>query len=546
MLRPQLSALVVVAALSVGVAGPRAQSAIAYTLTFAEREQRIMQVDATFTDVPAAPLQLRMSRSSPGRYALHEFGKNVFDVRAADASGKPLTVTQVSPHQWDVSGHSGEVRLTYRVFGSRVDGTYLGIDPLHAHINMPAAIMWARGFDERPISIRFQPPPGASWRVATQLLPGRDALTFAAPNLQYLMDSPAELSDFALRTFTVPDGGRTPVFKVAVHHGGSDADLDALVRDVETIVREARTVFGEFPAFEGNTYTFIADYLPGNDSDAMEHRNSTFLTSPTPLSSGRSTHIGSVSHEFCHAWNVERIRPASLEPFNFEEANISGELWLAEGFCNYYGDLVLRRSGMMSVRDYARAIASTLSTVVASPARKFRSPVEMSRLASLIDGATFADPSNITDTSISYYTWGEAIGVGLDLTLRDRSDGRVTLDDYMRTLWEQFGRSAARAPGYVPTPYTLADLKNTLADVSGDANFAAQFFARYVEGREVVDYARLLSRAGFVLRPRAGARASMAETAYEVVPAEETGEPLADTQRRFRDAWLSSPARNVF
>src|SRR5688572_2902374 len=227
MLRPKVPAIVVVVvALSVGVARPRAQSVVSYTLTFAEREQRIMQVEATFTDAPAGPLQLRMSRSSPGRYALHEFAKNVFDVHATDASGTPLPIDQVSPHQWDVTGHSGEVRLTYRVFGNRVDGTYLGVDRAHAHINMPAAIMWARGFDERPISIRFHPPAGASWSVATQLLPGRDALTFTAPNLQYLMDSPTELSDFALRTFTVPDGGRTPVFRVAVHHSGSDAELD--------------------------------------------------------------------------------------------------------------------------------------------------------------------------------------------------------------------------------------------------------------------------------------------------------------------------------
>ena len=237
---------------------------------------------------------------------------------------------------------------------------------------MPAAIMWARGFDQRPISIRFEPPPGASWRVATQLLTGRDALTFTAPNLQYLMDSPTELSAFALRTFTVPDEGRTPVFRVAVHHAGTDADLDAFVRDVETVVREARYVFGEYPAFEGNTYTFIADYLPGDDGDAMEHRNSTFLTSPRPLSAGRAPHLGSVSHEFCHAWNVERIRPASLEPFNFDDVNMSGELWMAEGFCNYYGSLVLRRSGLMSVGDYARDIAAALSTVMTAPGRRVR------------------------------------------------------------------------------------------------------------------------------------------------------------------------------
>jgi predicted metalloprotease with PDZ domain len=526
-------------------AAPRAQSAVAYTLTFAERERKILQVAVTFTDVPAGPLQLRMSRSSPGRYALHEFAKNVFDVRATDAGGKPLPIAHPNPHQWDVSGHAGEVRVTYRVFGDQVDGTYLGINSNHAHINMPAAIMWARGFDQRPITIRFEPPPGASWRVATQLLTGRDALTFTAPNLQYLMDSPTELSAFALRTFTVPDEGRTPVFRVAVHHAGTDADLDAFVRDVETVVREARYVFGEYPAFEGNTYTFIADYLPGDVGDGMEHRNSTFLTSPRPLSAGRADHLGGVSHEFCHAWNVERIRPASLEPFNFDDVNMSGELWIAEGFCNYYGSLVLRRSGLMSVGDYARDIAAALSTVMTAPGRRVRSAIEMSRLAPFIDGARFADRTNFGDTYISYYTWGEALGVGLDLTLRDRSDGRVTLDDYMRALWAMFGRSAAQRSGYVASPYTNADLERTLAEVSGDATFAKEFFDRYVEGHDVVDYARLLSRAGLVFRPRATA-AGKSSGDFEVVLSEDAGQPLTEAQRRFRDAWLSSGARNVF
>ena len=288
-----------------------------------------------------------MSRSSPGRYALHEFAKNVLDVRATDSEGRPFPIAHPNPNQWEVTGHSGDVRVSYRIFGDWVDGTYLAIDGTHAHINMPAAIMWARGFDASPITIRFEPPPGASWRVATQLLPGRDSLTFTAPNLQYLMDSPAEFSAFAVRTFTVTDQGRTPVFRIVAHHTGTDADLDALVRDVDTIVRETRYVFGEFPAFDTNTYTFITDYLPGNDRDAMEHRNSAVITSPRPIAADRLGHLGSVSHEFCHAWNVERIRPASLEPFNFDDVNMSGELWLAEGFCNYYGALVLRRVGVL-------------------------------------------------------------------------------------------------------------------------------------------------------------------------------------------------------
>ena len=522
------------------------QSAVSYRLTFADRAHHTMQVDAVFTDVPAGPLQLRMSRSSPGRYALHEFAKNVYDVQASDAAGRALNIAHPNPQQWDVSGHSGEVRLTYRVFGDWVDGTYLAIDNAHAHINMPAAIMWARGFEQRPVSIRFEPPPGASWRVATQLLTGRDSLTFTAPNLQYLMDSPAEFSAFALRTFTVPVQGRTPVFRVAAHHTGTDAELDSLVRDIETVVREARYVYGEFPAFDANTYTFIADYLPGNDSDAMEHRNSTMMTSPRPTGADRMGHLASVSHEFCHAWNVERLRPASLEPFNFDDVNMSGELWFAEGFCNYYGSLVLRRSGLMNVSEYVRDIGAAIVTVLSSPGRKVRSAVEMSQMAPFVDGARPNDRTDFATTYISYYTWGEAIGAALDLTLRDRSDGRITLDDYMRALWEKFGRSAARRPGYVESPYTLADLKTTLADVSRDTTFASQFFARYIDGHDVADYASLLSRAGLLLRSRTGTAKSGSDSDLEVVLAESAGQPLTDAQRRFRDAWLSSAARNVF
>jgi predicted metalloprotease with PDZ domain len=360
------------------------------------------------------------------------------------------------------------------------------------------------------------------------------------------MDSPAEFSAFALRTFTVSDHGRTPVFRVAAHHTGTDAELDSLARDIETIVRETRYVFGEFPAFDANTYTFIADYLTGNDADAMEHRNSTFITSPRPIGTDRRGHLGSVSHEFCHAWNVERIRPASLEPFNFDDVNMSGELWFAEGFCNYYGSLVLRRGGFMTAAEYARDIGAAIATVISAPGRKMRSAIEMSQLAPFVDGAKTNDRTDFANTFISYYTWGEALGAALDLTLRDRSDGRITLDDYMRALWARFGRSADRRPGHVESPYTLADLKAVLAEVSGDSAFAAQFFARYIEGRDVVDYAQLLSRAGFVLRPRARTGKSGSDPALEVVPAEETGQTLTDAQRRFRDDWLSSGARNTF
>ena len=485
----------------------QAQTPVSYTLSFPQRAHRLMNVEVTFADVPAGVLQLRMSRSSPGRYAVHEFAKNIFDVAITDGAGQSLSVTRPNPHQWDVQQPGGTVRVAYRVFGDRVDGTYLAVDSTHAHINMPAAMIWARGLAERPVQVRFEPPPGTSWRVATQLFPGSDPFTFTAPNLQYLMDSPSEFGAFDLRTFTVADGTRKPEFRVAVHHQGDGGELDGFVRDVEKIVREARNVFGEFAPFDANTYTFLADYVPWGNGDGMEHRNSTVVTSNSSIRGNRADLLDTIAHEFFHSWNVERIRPASLEPFNLEDANISGELWFAEGFTSYYAPLITARAGLTNVREFAQEMGQTLSTVLSSPGRQVRTAEQMSQQAPFVDAATSIDRTNFDNTFISYYTWGEAIGLGLDLSLRERSNGRVTLDALMRALWRVHGKPGGKAPGYVDKPYTMDDLRRALAEVSGDAAFAAEFFSRYVQGHEVVDYQALLARAGFVVRPLPGSGA---------------------------------------
>ena len=492
-------------ALAAGVA--EAQAPVAYRLSFPEPQHHWMQVDLTLTEVPAGVLELHMSRSSPGRYSLHEFAKNVFAVEVTDPAGTTLAFDRPNPHQWHVGLHGPSVHVRYRVFGDRIDGTYLSVDATHAHINMPSALMWARGFEERAASVRFDLPAGAGWRVATQLFSSGEPFTFTAPNLQYLMDSPSELSAFALRAFSVPDGLRRPTFRIAAHHEGADRELNALTRDVETIVREARRVFGEFAPFDNGTYTFIADYLPWANGDGMEHRNSAIVTSATSLQTNREGILGTISHEFFHSWNIERIRPKSLEPFNFDEVNMSGELWLAEGFTNYYGPLVLRRAGLTSMDDFTAEMGGMIDTVIGSPARRVHTLEEMSRLAPFKDAAVSIDPTGFDNTFISYYTWGGALAIGLDLTLRDRSDGAVTLDHLMRALWQRHGTSSRRA-GYVDHPYTMADVKSALAAVSGDAAFADAFFARFIQGHDVVDYGLLLARAGLVLRPAHPGRVS--------------------------------------
>lgn len=512
-----------VVAFGVWLAGPRPGGqagvnhadgpAVLYELSFPEPEHRWMQVEVTAGGLPAEPLSMRMSTASPGRYARHEFAKNVFEVRAFDGNGNELDPVRSKMARWDVAGHDGTVRFTYKVFGDRVDGTYLGIDGTHAHLNMPASLMWGVGIERRPATVRFEPPAGRDWRVATQLYPSDDPLTFTAPNLQYLLDSPAELSAFMERSFTVSDPANpdhAPTFRVALHHDGTDAELDRFAGDVERIVTEMVTVFGEFPSFETGRYTFIADYLPTASGDAMEHRNSTVLSSPGALRTRHTRLLGAVSHEFFHVWNVERIRPRSLEPFDFEDVNPSGELWLAEGFTNYYGALILQRAGLADLENTLARFVSAIDTVRLGPGRQFRSAVDMSRLAPFTDAASAIDRTNWGNFFVSYYTWGETLGLGLDLLLRvrgatdeDEAARKVTLDDYMQLLWQRFGRAGGAVPGVVDRPYTQADARAALAELTGDQAFADDFFDRYVDGHDVIDYALLFERAGLVLRPRA-------------------------------------------
>ena len=500
-MRRTLSILSVLTLAALAPPPAAAQSAIVYKVAFPAPQHHYAQIELTLPDLPAAPLQLRMSRSSPGRYALHEFAKNVFDVHAFDERGAELRIVRPNPHQWDVPQHPARVRVTYKVFGNLVDGTYLGIDASHAHMNMPATLMWARGLEGRPVRVTFAPPEGASWKPATQLFATDDPWTFTAPNLQYLMDSPTELSNQSFRSFTVRNAdGKQLTIRTAVHHDATEADIDEYAAATEKIVREHGAVFGEFPEFDGGTYTFLGDYVPWGGGDGMEHRNSTVVAEGASIKGNVRGVLGTVSHEFFHAWNVERIRPKTLEPFSFEDANMSGELWLAEGFTQYHGQLIMARAGLSAGEQTLLSLANSALGVASSPAHRFRSAVEMSEMAPFTDGARANDPTNFGYSFINYYPYGSALALALDLSLRQRSDGKVTLDDYMRGMWRVHGKPAA-APGYVERPYTLADARARLAEVS-DRAFADDFFSRYIEGREVPDYAKLLDAAGVTVRPR--------------------------------------------
>jgi len=212
---------------------------------------------------------------------------------------------------------------------------------------------------------------------------------------------------------------------------------------------------------------------------------------------------------------VERIRPRSLEPFDLERPNMSGELWLAEGFTEYYGTLSMARAGLLQFDAFVGAIGGLVASVALDPAHLVRSAEEMSQMAVFTDRGRSGDQTNWAQTFISYYPFGGAIALALDLTLRGRSDGRTTLDDFMRAMWRVHGAPGGAREGFVDRPYSIADAEARLAETSGDAAFAREFFGRFIQGRELADYAALLQRAGIVVRRTAPGRAWVGDVRFD-------------------------------
>lgn len=462
-----------------------AQTITHYEISFNNAVHHEADISVLYTNLDEKPLQIRMSRTSPGRYALHEFAKNVYNVRAFDSNGNQLPVTRPNPHQWDVAAHDGTVRFEYTLFANHGDGTYAQVDESHAHLNMPATFAWARGYAHRPIHVTFHVREDLNWKVATQLKHIKDN-TYYAPNLDYFLDSPTEIADFVLHEEIV-DGQN---IRMAMHTHASELEIADYFTKVMAIVHAQRDIFGELPAFDFGEYTFLTCYVPNASGDGMEHRNSTYVTSSKPVDRPLGeTGISTIAHEFFHIWNVERIRPASLEPFNFEEANMSGELWFAEGFTSYYTGLTLARAGIRTTEEYIRGLAGAINTVLHSPGRHYFNPIEMSYQAPFVDAARSVDPQNRENTFVSYYTYGSVLGLALDLKLRSLP-GTKNLDDFFKLMWVEFGKNEI--------PYTVRDIQSVLAKYTDD-QFAAIFFENYIFNSQLPDLAALLSGFGVSL-----------------------------------------------
>jgi len=470
----------------------KAQQEISYAISFPNAIHHEAEVSMTIPNVTAnVPLKVRFARSSPGRYATHEFGKNIYNLKAFDANGKLLVMKQPAGDIYEIVNPSSKIKITYTVFGNWIDGTYSGFDETHAHMNIPAVFAFPVGMDKRPRTVKFNYADKKDWKVATQLKPMGNGIYYAK-DFQYFMDSPIEISNYKEASWEVKNtDGKIQTIHLMAHSEDDEMTVINYANMLKKVVAEQKAVFGELPNFDYGNYYFLHCVHPSYAGDGMEHRNSTVIVQRTPKIGGNESNLlGTFSHEFFHAWNVERLRPKTLEPFNFTQSNISDELWIAEGFTQYYGNLMLKRSGFRSLENISRVFGSLANSVLNSPGAKNFSPMQASRYAVFADAGVAVDQTNQRNIFTSYYTYGAAVGLALDLRLR--ADFNLTLDDYMKALWKTYGKTEIT--------YTIPDLEKTLASLTKNPTFAKQFFNNYVYATKKEDYASLLLKAGLVLR----------------------------------------------
>lgn len=469
-----------------------AQEAIRYLVKLDNIQHHEIEVTVEFASLPKGVFEIRMPNASPGRYAPHGFAKNVYNEKAFNSKDEPVQVNKSDISKWQVTGHDGTVKFRYTLYANHADGTYAGFDNRKAIMNMPATFAYGVGLENRSIELTIDLSKHPNWRVATQLKP-MSTNRFWAPNYYYFYDSPTTVGDIKFRSWEVESNGKTYTIEIAMMHEGTDTELDSYTDMVKKVVAQQQKVYGELPDFDFGRYTFLCNYNPWVYGDGMEHRNSTVCNANASLAAAANRLIGTISHEFFHCWNVERIRPKSLEPFNFDEPNMSGELWFAEGFTSYYTNLILCRAGIISPEDYITGLSGTLNAVINSPARKYRNVIQMSQHAPFVDAAVSIDENNYHNTFISYYTYGSFLGLTLDLSIRNQFPGK-SLDDVMRYMWERFGKTEI--------PYTIPDIQKAVAAVTGDAKFTTEFFNRYIYDSYAPDPKPLLENMGVTLQLR--------------------------------------------
>ena len=498
--------ILIAAALPSQAQSPNA-SGISFTVSMPQPWTHLLEVEMRL-QIPANlnvpnETDLVMPVWTPGSYLIREFERNVQDF-SADANGRALDWTKINKDIWRVkTSGARQWRATYRVYANELSVRTNELNADHAFWNNAALLMYPDGRLNAPSTLRVIPPSG--WKVATGLPPvAGQPNTFRAENFDILYDSPFEVSNFKEIKFEV----RGVPHRIVID-GEGNYDPQRMKDDVQKIVEAEVSMFGVIPYHD---YTFIL-HLRANTGGGLEHLNSTalgFRRFNFATEAGWRSFYGLVAHEFFHLWNVKRIRPDALGPFDYTKENYTRNLWVAEGITDYYGSLMVRRAGLTSDRDYLDALARRIQNFQNTPGRLEMSAEDASFNSWIKE---YRPDENSVNSQISYYDKGELLGLLLDLEIRQRTKNAKSLDDVMRYLYHEFFEKSRN--------YSPADFQKACELMAGAS--LEDFFAQYVRGLKELPYNEMLSAAGLSLNTTGATEMMLVpDTSYLGAELEET------------------------
>lgn len=460
---------------------------IRYTLRFPEPHTHYVEVSAVVPTAGQPAVELMMAIWTPGSYMVREYSRHVEAVAAAHADGRAASVEKTDKNRWRIStGGAPRVTVRYRVYAREMSVRTNWVESDFAMLNGAPTFMTLADGVPRAHEVTIEPARG--WRRSMTALPQMDgsAHRYRAPDYDTLVDSPILIGNPAVYEFVV--GGKRHALVNIGEAGVFDGARAA--RDLETLVEAHLRMWGSLPYDRYlfmNVLTSVPGQIPGG---GLEHRNSTLLIAGRWATRTRQSYLAWLelaSHEFFHVWNVKRLRPVELGPFNYDDEVFTRSLWVVEGITDYYAELLVRRAGLSSDAEYLEALSNKIEELQTTPGRLVQ-PVD---LASFDAWIKFYRPDeNSPNASVSYYTKGAALGFLLDAKIRKASGGARSLDDVMRAAFQRFSGNR----GYTPDEFRAVAEQVSGLDLRS-------FWTSGIDGTAELDYSEALETLGLRFRP---------------------------------------------
>jgi predicted metalloprotease with PDZ domain len=481
------------------------KNAIQYTIVPKDPAAHLFAVTVAVNAPDPQGQVLALPAWIPGSYMIREFARNIVQIRA-EANGRKVDLRKLDKHTWQAVPCDGPLTLHYEIYAWDLSVRAAHLDQTHGFFNGTSVFLRVVGQENFPHVVDIRRPDDDAykgWRVATAL-PELKAKrygfgTYIAADYDELIDHPVEMGSFDLASFKahgVPHDvvitGRVP-----------GLDMGRLAADLKKVC-EAQIALFEPKGKKApmNRYVFMVMAV-GDGYGGLEHRASTALIcsradlpvqGQKQMSDGYRTFLGLCSHEYFHTWHVKRIKPAAFAPYDLQSESYTPLLWLFEGFTSYYDDLMLVRSGLIDEAAYFKLVAKTINGVLRGSGRTKQSVAESSFDAWI---KYYRQDENAPNAIVSYYAKGSLVALALDLTIREGTKGRKSLDDVMRTLWQRYGRDFYRQAGMSGQGVTESEVEALFDEVTGLK--LKRFFDRYVRGTDDFPFAKLLAPFGVAL-----------------------------------------------